>query len=142
MAGRSRAVAGATSRAPTNEITGSFDRTLAIAETAHVTFHVSEPAMDHVRSVGGALRLRAQTSAGGIRVLPDASDSILVVADGGATSLPVAGATCPATGACDVGLTLEGPMSGEDTDVRVFLDVTAGTQQDFPVGSAVTAEED
>lgn len=131
-----------TSRAPTSGLMGTFDRTLAAGETAHVTFHVSQPAMDHVRALGGTLRLRAQTSAGGFTVVPDGMEAAMSIATGGAAGSAVADDTCPATGGCDVGLTLEGPRAGDDAVVRVFLDVEVAAQNEFPAGSTVTAEED
>jgi hypothetical protein len=131
----------ATSRAPTSQITGGFDRTLAAHETAHVTYHVSAPAMDHVRALTGSLRFRVQTSGGGFRFVPDGDASTpLTIARGGATGA-IAG-PCPDSGGCDLGFTLEGPTEGEDAVIRTFLDVEVAAQNDFPAGSTVTAEED
>ena len=131
----------ATSRAPTAEVQGTFERTLAASEAVHVTFHASAPAMDHVRSLGGTVRLVAQTSTLGFSVVPDGTAPAIPVASGGAGTALIDIADCPATGACDVGMTLDGPASGTAA-VRIFLRLDVGAQDRFPDGATVVAAED
>ena len=131
----------ATSRAPSSGLTGSFERTLAAAETTHVTFHVSQPALDHMHSLGGTLRFRAQAGSTAFSFVEDGSEVRVSVPPGRTVSAAVTG-SCPSTGGCDLGISIEAAADSEDVTARVFLDVSVASQNDFPAGATVTAEED
>lgn len=129
----------ATSRAPGMLMTTRFDRELGAGESAHVTFQITERAMDHVRANSGWIELRMQSepSPSG-SVVPDASTEVTLFGVGSTT---LSDGVCPAAGACEIGVTLLAPAASE-TSLSVFLDLHLGQDRPFPDGVHVVAVED